>query len=371
MDRVLAYIEEKIASYKHYHEYWNYEDGCVLLGAWQVGEALRKGYWDFILGYLDPLVRDDGIITNYEVGAFNIDGFNCGKILFKAYSETCQERYRKAASYLRENLALQPRTASGSFWHKAIYPGQVWLDGLYMSIPFYAEYESRFGGGRSFSDIKLQFENVRRLMFNEEKKLHHHGYDSLKTMFWADKETGLSKSFWLRSIGWHLMALIDTIEACTDEGVRSFLSELLQEAASGLLVYEDMDTGLFWQVVDQPELPGNYTETSGSSMAAYAFLKGARLKALDGSYMERGMKIVNSIAELKLTGEISSGLKLSDICKVAGLGPDSNRRRDGSASYYVSEPKANDDAKGFGPFMMAYAEKLKQLEHPYNEKSFS
>jgi unsaturated rhamnogalacturonyl hydrolase len=218
------------------------------------------------------------------------------------------------------------------------------------------EYESRFNENKNMSDIASQFENARRLMYDDCKRLYKHGYDDVRIQFWADKETGLSKSFWLRSIGWHLMALIDTIEV-TDKAIYEhyrLLCDLLKEGIQGILDYQEPQTRLFWQVVDMPELEGNYLETSGGLMIAYAIMKGVRLGVLNGDkYLGEGRRIFDSILELKLKG------KLLDICKSAGLGPDSNRRRDGTPMYYINEDKADDDPKGAGAFMMAFAERLK------------
>ncbi|MBQ8843127.1 MAG: glycoside hydrolase family 88 protein, partial [Ruminiclostridium sp.] len=186
---VTTYINNFLNNYQHYKEYWNYEDGCVLMGCQQLYEATgEKKYLDFILTYLDPLVEEDGIISNYEFGKHNIDGFNAGKVLFLAYRETKNEKYRKAIDFLIGSLSEQPRTKDGNFFHKAIYPNQVWLDGLYMAQPFYMEYETTFNKKENYNDMLNQFRNVRKYMYNPEKKLYYHGYDEAKIQPWADKE---------------------------------------------------------------------------------------------------------------------------------------------------------------------------------------
>jgi len=356
---ILNYIDKFLENYKNYQTYWNYEDGCVLMGCKQLYEATgERKYFDFIINYLDPLIDNDGTIKNYEIGKQNIDSFNCGKVLFIAYQETGNEKYRKAIDFLIKRLMAHPRISSGNFWHKDIYPNQVWLDGLYMAQPFYMEYETRFNNKENYNDILNQFENVRKYMFNEEKGLYYHGYDDARIQPWADKATGRSKNFWLRSQGWYIMSLVDTIDAMSKEIYEHYrrLCELFKEAVLGILKYQDEKTKLFYQVVDHPEAEGNYTETSGSAMIAYSIMKACRMGILNSEkYAGIGIEIFDSIVRHKLVFENGS-CKLTDICRVAGLGP--GDKRDGSVEYYIGEEVVSDDSKGVGPFMMAYAQKM-------------
>ncbi len=355
-----SYIDKFLENYRNYKTYWNYEDGCVLMGCCQLYEAsCDPKYRNFVINYLEKVISDDGIITNYETGKHNIDSFNAGKALFFAYDETKDEKYRKAIDFLMKNLREQPRTKDGNFFHKAIYPDQVWLDGLYMAQPFYMEYETKYNNKENYGDILTQFRNVRKYMYDPEKKLSYHGYDEARVQPWADKKTGLSPNFWLRSMGWYLMAMIDTIDKMSEEIYESYreLSAQFKEALDGILQYEDKDTGLFFQVIDHPEAKGNYTETSGSSMVAYSVMKAVRLGVIsEEKYAKRGTAIFDSIVREKLTEDENGVLHLCDICRVAGLGP--GEQRDGSVEYYVSEIGVPDDSKGVGPFMMAYAQKL-------------
>lgn len=354
-----TYINKFLENYKNYKEYWNYEDGCVLMGCQQLYLATgEKKYFDFIVNYLDAVIGDDGVISNYEFGKHNIDGFNAGKVLFLAYEKTGREKYRRAIEFLMDSLREQPRTAEGNFFHKAIYPDQVWLDGLYMAQPFYMEYETKFNKKENYNDILNQFRNVRKYMYDPEKKLCYHGYDAAKVQPWANKETGLSPNFWLRSMGWYLMALIDVIDNMSEEMYEFYreFCDRFKEAIDGILQYMDERTSLFYQVIDHPEAEGNYTETSGSSMVAYAVMKAARLEVISREkYAELGEKIFDSVVREKLRTE-NGEEHLTDICWVAGLGP--GEKRDGSIEYYISEKIVSDDSKGVGPFMMAYAQKL-------------
>ena len=353
---IALWFKEYLAKYTPYKTYWNYEDGCVLKAAADLYKATGdEVFRKFVLDYVSTYVTEDGSIPNYEMRQYNSDSINAGKVLFFALEQTGEERYRKAIEFHMQRLREHPRCACGSFWHKQLYPNQVWLDGLYMVEPFYMAYEMKFGGMEKTADVVQQFKNVRQHLWNADKGLNYHAWDESKCMFWADKETGLSANFWLRSTGWYLMALVDTIGECREELYEHYraLVDIFRESLRGVLQYQAPD-GLFFQVIDHPEADGNYTETSGSAMIAYALLKGVRLGILDPEkYLPIGKRVFEVLVQTKLTDE-----GLTDICWVAGLGPEKNPNRDGSVAYYLSEPKKTNDAKGVGPFIMAYSEYL-------------
>ena len=334
---------------------WNYIDGCMLTALMEM-EAITgdRRYFDFVKAVVGHFVGEDGSIRTFKPEDHNLDDINEGRVLFALYDRTGEEKYRRAADFLRSRLAEQPRTREGNFWHKAIYPNQVWLDGIYMAQPFYALYEKHFGGG-DFADTVGQIETVRARMFSREKGLYFHGYDASKTAFWADRETGCSQNFWLRSLGWFAVALADLLDILPPGAQRDRLERIFTELMASAGRCADQETGLYWQVPDQGGREGNYLETSGSAMMAYAMLKGARLGALEKEYAAKGQKTFDGILEKYLTFT-GNGLNLGGICLVAGLGPENNRRRDGSYEYYISEPVVENDAKGVAPFVLAYTE---------------
>lgn len=339
---------------------WNYIDGCMMTSLYTIyKQSGDKKYLNFIDEFVDYYVFDDGSIRGYKLETYNLDNLNEGRILFDLYRETGKEKYRKAIDLLHRQIVEQPRTEYGNFWHKAIYPNQVWLDGMYMSEVFYTRYVAEFGG--DFSEIVKQFKSVFDHMYDKQKRLYYHGWDCSKQAFWADKQTGLSKNFWLRSIGWYCVALTDVL-SYLPEGeteAKAELGKIFKATIEGLEQYIDPETNMFWQVVDHIGREGNYAETSGSSMLAYAMLKGARLGYIDKRFAKVGEQVFNGICG-KYLNETDGKLNLGGICLVAGLGPETNRRRDGSYEYYISEPVVENDAKGTGPFVMAYTE-IKQL----------
>lgn len=337
---------------------WNYIDGCMLLSLLEMTRITGDDrYAAFVERFVDAFIAPDGTIRTFDPLKHTLDDINESRVLIPLYLATGKEKYRKAADLTKAALDIQPRTAEGNFWHKKIYPHQVWLDGIYMAQVFAAQYEKHFGQG-DYSDVIAQIKNVRARMFDEEKRLYYHGYDCSRTVFWADKETGLSQSFWLRAMGWFAAALTDIIDILPDGDDRTFLCGLLLEMIDGVSAYMDAQTGLYWQVVDQPGREGNYLETSGSCMMAYAMLKGARIGALPKTYAAKGEKTFSGIVDKYLDFQ-GDEIHLSGICLVAGLGPENDHRRDGTYAYYISEPVVKNDAKGVAPFVMCYTEVLR------------
>ncbi|MCR4588264.1 MAG: glycoside hydrolase family 88 protein [Lachnospiraceae bacterium] len=362
--RLMEYTRRFLKDYQIYQTYWNYEDGVVLMGCKQLAEATgEESFMEYMIHYLETRVTPEGTIPTFKTEKFNIDSMNCGKVLFAALDRTGDERYKKALDFHMEVLAKHPRCKCGSFWHKEIYPNQIWLDGLYMAQPLYMEYETRFHNKENYNDIIHQFENVQKYLYDPEKKLYYHGYDESRQAPWANKETGCSANFWSRAYGWWLMALIDTMDVMSEQIYEHYrtLEDIFRIAVKGLLPHLDPKDHMVYQVIDHPEAEGNYTETSGSAMAAYAIMKGCRLGVLlPEKYLQVGRSMFEGIVENKLRPDENGIDKLYDICHVAGLGP--GEERDGSVAYYLSEPKSVDEAKGVGPFLMAFGEYLKTSE---------
>ncbi len=338
---------------------WNYIDGCMIKAVFEMYTITQdKKYFEFADAFIDYRVREDGTIDGYHKEKFNIDDVNAGKTLFELYDLTGKEKYRKAIDLVYSQVLNQPRTIEGNFWHKLIYPSQIWLDGLYMGQPFYMEYETRFNQKKNYKDIFHQFFNVYELLRDKDTGLYYHAYDSSRLMFWCNKETGLSQHFWLRALGWYTMALLDTLDKCEPSGYEKEYEKLKQifvELIESMLKYQD-ESGMWYQVVNMGGRERNYLETSGSSIMAYGILKGVRLGFLPESYRAYAKKAMDGICAKYLHTE-EGKMSLGGICLVAGLG--GKDMRDGSYDYYMSEPIVKDDAKGVGPFLLAYTELLR------------
>lgn len=337
---------------------WNYIDGCMLSSILEL-YRLRKDrkYLDFVIKYTDYFVLDSGLIKTYDPKNYSLDDLSESKILFDLYDYTKNEKYLKAIEYTYTQIKDNPRTYEGNFWHKPRHPNQVWLDGLFMAQIFYMRYETRLNHNKNYADIRHQYENVHKHMFNKETQLYYHGYDASKTAFWCDKTTGLSKGYWLRALGWFITSLVELLgDMDSTHQDYTFYKNLFKEAIDGILQYQDPQSKMFYQCPNYPNREGNYLETSGSSMISYALLKGSRIHVLPPEYKQKGLDVFNGICHTYLS-EKDGQINLGGICLLAGLG--NATFRDGSFEYYISEPIVENDAKGVGPFIMAYIETLK------------
>jgi unsaturated rhamnogalacturonyl hydrolase len=261
----------------------------------------------------------------------------------------------RAADRLRDQLRSQPRTAEGGFWHKQIYPQQMWLDGLYMAEPFYAEYAVRHADTTAMNDVVHQFLLVASHLRDPRTGLYYHAWDSVHQQPWADPLTGLSKNFWGRAVGWYLMAAVDVLDYIpATHRDRAELIRIVQQLADAAARVQDPVSGVWWQVLDQPNRAKNYLEASGSAMFTYAFAKGARKGYLAPTYRAVAEHAFDGMLKTFVSVGADGLVSINGICKVAGLG--GNPPRDGSYEYYVSEPVVSDDYKGVGAFMLAATE---------------
>jgi unsaturated rhamnogalacturonyl hydrolase len=301
---------------------------------------------------MDRFVNDDGTIRTYTIDEYNIDNINNGKILLLLYKVTGQEKYRKAAALLREQLRTHPRTSEGGFWHKKIYPSQMWLDGLYMGEPFYAEYDTLFGDRPALDDVVLQFSLMEIHSADNRTGLLYHGWDESRKQRWANPRTGRSPHFWGRAMGWYAMALVDALDyfPANDEK-REVLIKILERLAVAVQKYQEPKSGLWYQILDKGNAKGNYLEASASCMFTYALAKGVRKGYLPPSYLGVAQKGYRGIVSRFIKSDPGGQTNLDGTVSVAGLG--GNPYRDGSYEYYLSEKVVTNDPKGVGAFLMA------------------
>lgn len=339
---------------------WNYIDGCMITGILELYEITGEArFLDFADRFLSGFVEENGHIRTYDPEEYSLDNVNPGKNLFPLYDLTGKEKYRKATERVRSQLSTMPRTPEGNFWHKLIYPNQVWLDGIYMALPFYMEYEKRFDAQKDCQDICQQIANVEIRMRDPETGLYYHGYDASRKMYWADPDTGCSPNFWLRAEGWFILGLVDVLEIMKDLPMQAesvHLQHMLLDLAKALSKYQD-PSGLWYQLIALPELERNYLETSGTALISAALLKAVRLGFLPESFRAVGEKAFYGIVDHRLTKNADGTPCVTGICLVAGLGGE--QHRDGSVAYYLSEPVVQNDAKGVGPLLLAYTEMLR------------
>lgn len=332
---------------------WNYTHGLELQAMLQV--SVKTGdekYYHYAEHYADTMVHEDGSIETYRLERYNIDHINPGKMLFPIYKKTENPKYLKALQLLRSQMVTHPRTSNGGFWHKKIYPHQVWLDGLYMACPFLAEYGKTFNDPALFDEVALQLTTAYHDLIDEETGLLYHGWDESRAQQWADPVTGKSPNFWSRSIGWYMMALVDVLDFMpADHPRREEIITILQMISTAVEKYRDTETGMWYQVTNLPHREGNYLESSGSIMFIYSWVKGAQKGYLPEEFRAKGETAYTQFVERFIRENSDGTLSVTDVCSVAGLGGE-KKPRDGSFDYYISEPVRDDDPKAVGPFIM-------------------
>jgi unsaturated rhamnogalacturonyl hydrolase len=337
---------------------WDYTAGVVLLAINRVATKRNDAAMlDYVKRNIDRFVQPDGTIVGYKTDDFNLDQIAEGRLLFPLFATTKDARYRIAAQHLRDQLSKQPRTPEGGFWHKGVYPQQMWLDGLYMAEPFYAEFARTFSDPSAFDDVAKQFLLVERHTHDPRTGLMYHGWDAARAQKWADPKTGLSKSFWGRAMGWYMLGAVDALDYIPrNHRDRTALIKTIKQAAEAAAKVQDPQSGLWWQVLDQPHRKGNYLEASASSMFVYALAKAARLGYIDDKYRAVATRGFDGLLKNLVKTNSDGTVSLTNICQVAGLGGALRKDgsyRDGTFEYYVSEPVVADDYKGVGPFIMA------------------
>lgn len=335
---------------------WNYTQGLIAQSMMQVEKAAKKrAYFDYAERYALFFIDSTGAIKGYNKEEYNIDVVNSGKFLFDLYGKTKDGRYLKTIRLLRDQLKQQPRTEEGGFWHKQRYPNQMWLDGLYMGAPFYAQYAQFFKEPALFDDVVKQFVLVHKHTYDPKTGLNYHAWDEKKIQKWANPETGCSPNFWGRAEGWYAMALVDVLDFLPiDHPGRPKLIDILNQVAAGIKKYQDPATGLWYQVLDQGNREGNYLEATASSMFSYTLLKAVRLGYISKDYSKTAIKGYTGIVKNLIKENGDGTISLTKCCSVAGLG--GNPYRDGSYEYYIGEPVRDNDPKGVGPFIMASLE---------------
>lgn len=343
----------------HYRPYkggaWCYEDGCIYRGLELFYRATGQARWlDAMRRLLDAQVGPDGTLAGYSLSEYNIDNILPGRALLFMAAETGEPRYMAAAAVLAGQLDTHPRTRSGVYWHKLRYPWQVWLDGLYMCHPFQIEYGLTAGRPDLVEDSLRQMSLALEATFEPRTGLYAHAWDEARVQAWADPETGRSRAHWARALGWLAMSLVDVADLAGPQAFQP-LAARTRALFERLQALRQPD-GLWAQVIDRPDMPGNFHETSSSAMIAYALQK-ARALGLAAPSDD----VVDRVLRESLRPKPGGGLEMADICEVAGLGPYQSRYRDGSPGYYLTEARVSDDAKGVGPLMMACA--VRDLGH--------
>jgi len=335
---------------------WIYDEGVVLEGVTDVWYATANPkYYNYVKHCMDVLVAKDGSIATYKASENSLDNVLMGRIALMLYGVTQDKRYYLAAKAVRAQLESHPRTDEGGYWHKAIYPHQMWLDGLYMGEPFRAEYAKKFQEPDEFNDIAQQFIWSEKHLRDPKTGLLYHAWDESKALPWSDKQTGLSPEFWSRGMGWYAMALVDVLDSFPENHPkRAELIAILNRLMTGVAAQQDAKTGLWYEVTNKPTGKGNYLEASASAMFVYAMEKGVRMGYLPARYSAVAAKAYAGIQSKFITTDANGTVHMSSIVQGVGLG--GKPYRDGSYTYYTTTKVVSDDSKGIGALMMAATE---------------
>lgn len=339
---------------------WSYTPGLVLSACAKVYEQTQnKKYYDYVYAYPNEMIDSNGVIKTYKLSNQNLDMIKSGDVLLYLYPRTKEERFLKAMETLNSQLESQPKTSDGGYWHKKIYPNQMWLDGLYMAEPFHTRYakeyiEDEAKKQKIYDDVVLQFDLIEKHSRDSKTGLYYHGWDESKEQKWANKETGNSENFWSRGMGWYGMAMVDVLDFLPENHPgREKIISYLNGYAEAIAKVQDT-SGLWWQVIDQANREGNYLEATGTAMFVYTFAKGVNKDYLPAKYLEIANKGYDALINDLVTVEENGIVNLTKCCAVAGLG--GNPYRDGSYEYYINEKIRANDPKGTGPFILASLE---------------
>ena len=331
---------------------WDHEYGVILKAMEDLWKFTKDDkYFNYIKDSIDPNISEDGEIKGYDLEAYELDNINTGRVLFSLYDITGNPKYKKAAYVLRSQFDAHPRTSFGNFLHKKQFENIIFIDSIYMGITFYAQFGKEFNDTEALEDGVNQMINAAEFNQNKETGLLVQGYNETKSEFWADPQTGLSKSYWGRGLGWYSVGLIEVLEYLPEHHPkRDRLIEIFRNLMKGVIRVQDQ-SGVWWQVVDKGEEEGNYLEASASAMFTYSLAKGIRLRYLDLDYKENALKAYNGLIEQFIVEDSDGEIHLIGTCKSGGLGI--KDYRDGSFESYVCEETGIDDHKGVGTFLMA------------------
>ena len=351
---VLVQSHDSLIRYAGGRSGWSYDVAFLGMAIDKLGKTDKK-FSKYMEDWVNYFVQPDGSIIDYNIREYNLDRINPGKDIITVYRRYPEEKYRIAVDSLAKQLNNHPKTHSGGYWHKKVYPWQMWLDGIYMASPFMAQYAEVFGKPEWFDVATAQTKMIYEKTLDQSSGLLMHAWDESKSQKWCDPETGRSHYPWSRAMGWYTMAIVDILDYLpANHPDRQALTEILQKTCDALLKVQDPATGLWYQVLDQGTREGNYLEGSGSAMFIYVFAKGAKLGYLDEKYLDIANKSFDGYLKTLVTTDDKGMVTIHNIVGGCGLG--GNPYRDGSYEYYISERRADNDTKGVAPFILAALE---------------
>lgn len=333
---------------------WQYDVAMLAMSIDKLGVFDQK-YSDYMQSYFDYFINEDGSVKKYKIEEYNIDRINPAKSLFTLYKRTGEQKYKTAIQQFIKQMENHPKTETGGYWHKKVYPYQMWLDGIYMGSPFLAQYAKEYNSPQWFDVVTHQVILIYNKTLDPASGLLYHAWDESRKQRWSNPETGQSPHFWSRAIGWYVIAIVDILDFLPENHPdRHQLITILNNEIDALLKVSDPDTGLWVQVLDQLGREGNYIEASGSCMYTYAMAKAANKGYIDKQYKKIANQKFDAIIKHLIVKDNDGNLVLKNVCGGCGLG--GNPYRDGSYNYYINEKVVDNDSKGVAPFILAAIE---------------
>ena len=333
---------------------WQYDVAMLAMAIDKLGE-IDQQYSDYMETYFDYFITEEGTVKHYDMEEYNIDRINPAKSLFTLFKRTGDEKYNKAIRQFVAQMENHPKTNTGGYWHKKVYPWQMWLDGIYMGSPFLAQYAKEYNQPQWFDVVTHQVLLIHEKTIDPVTGLLYHAWDESKKQRWSNPETGQSPHFWSRAIGWYLMAIVDILDFLPESHPkRDAMIKIFNDEVDALLKIAESETGLWFQVLDHGGQQGNYIEASGSCMYTYAMAKAANKGYIDAKYKTIAQQKFDAIIKHLITKDANGNLVLNNVCGGCGLG--GNPYRDGSYNYYITEKVIANDSKGVAPFILAALE---------------
>ena len=333
---------------------WAYDVAFLGMAMDRLGN-IDPVYSEYMKNWVNHFVQPDGSVIDYNPGEYNLDRIYPGRNVLTIYRKDPKPEYRIALDNLIEQLKTHPKTNSGGYWHKKIYPWQMWLDGIYMGSTYMVQYAGEFNAPEWYDIAVFQVQHIYEKTLDPSNGLLRHAWDENRQQKWCDPQTGQSRYPWSRATGWYLMAIVDILDYLpADHPGRDQLISILQKTSEALLKVRDKDSGIWYQVLDQGGREGNYLEGSGSAMFTYVFARGSKKGYLDSKYLDIANSSFDGIIKELITIDDKGLLTMHNIVGGCGLG--GNPYRDGSYEYYINEKRVDNDTKGVAPFILAALE---------------
>lgn len=335
---------------------WNYEYSFFLAGSYKQGKKKNnQAFIDYPQKWIDSFITEDNFKEGvYDMSEYKLDDVIPARLAILFHQQTGLSKYKAIADTIALHLKRQPKTSDGGYWHKQIYPNQMWLDGVFMGDVFSMQYAQAYNQPEWYDEAVHQIKLIYKHTVDSKTGLLYHGWDESKNPVWAHPQNGTSPEFWGRAIGWYVMALVECLDYLPESHPgRKEVIKILQDVCSSVKKYQDKKTSLWYQVLDKGDKSGNWIETSCSAMFAYVFAKGNHKGYLNKSYLTSAQQAYEGLLKNYIYIDDKGNLHLDRTVKVGTLNTKTSK---GDFQYYISTECRIDDYKGLAAFLYASIE---------------